>query len=153
MRVLNPKWAWWPQWADVFNNAGLIGKVDAPVLIMHVSSSCRCSPHLAIRIAALLKAALPQDEQTNRTRQNVSAFWNKFGSCNRSHLKVCSRRTAAHGMYVRRPDYMPDLQQRHCWNVLKQCTALARLVASGSPAACCPFTKFYSKVLAEAGNA
>ena len=36
MRVLKPNWNRWPEKLDVYTNAGLIGKIDAPALIIHV---------------------------------------------------------------------------------------------------------------------
>ncbi|KAK9800316.1 hypothetical protein WJX73_000792 [Symbiochloris irregularis] len=35
MRVLKPNWSRWPEKLDVYTNAALIGKVDAPALIIH----------------------------------------------------------------------------------------------------------------------
>ncbi len=42
MRVVNPGWGWWPSWLDVYHNLRLLPKIQAPVLVMHVS----CSPNL-----------------------------------------------------------------------------------------------------------
>ena len=41
MRVVNPGWAWWPSWLDVYHNLRLVPKIKAPVLVMHV----RALPH------------------------------------------------------------------------------------------------------------
>ena len=35
---MKPEWKWWPAALDIYPNAGLISKIDAPVLIMHVRS-------------------------------------------------------------------------------------------------------------------
>ena len=37
MQVLKPGWSWWPGMLDVYPNHALVSKIQAPVLIMHVS--------------------------------------------------------------------------------------------------------------------
>ena len=39
MRVLRPSLKKWPLWLDIYPNFEFVPKIDAPVLIMHVSLS------------------------------------------------------------------------------------------------------------------
>ena len=46
MRVVNPGWGWWPSWLDVYHNLRLLPKIQAPVLVMHVSRIPKPAPCL-----------------------------------------------------------------------------------------------------------
>lgn len=35
LRVIKPRWAWWPRCLDIYPNAHLLKSVAAPVLIIH----------------------------------------------------------------------------------------------------------------------
>ena len=50
MRVLNPGWSRWPAWADIFPNHKAVPRIEAPLLVIHVSELQRHAPALQLPV-------------------------------------------------------------------------------------------------------